>query len=225
MLWEVGIDVRMLGNQMENQHLNFMQYSYGWSMICLHMGLLLVALQKGYQGCPCFAYATTGWWSNALRKVIYCGQHRRWLIHSHLYHQDARTFGGIEEVRPPTKLNVDDVYICYISNKGAWLQSGRWYAQTNLATQTIIKRLNALFQLEYWKVRNFANMDHIHIISFWVYCRSGSGQLMGLECGTCPMGIQWANYWDYGGQKVGGWWARSYCHLEKSLTYGWDLVK
>ncbi len=37
----------MLGNQMGNQHLSFVQYSYGQSMICPHMGLLQVALQKG----------------------------------------------------------------------------------------------------------------------------------------------------------------------------------
>jgi len=35
---------KMLGNQMGNQHLGFMQYSYGRSMICPHMGLLQVAL-------------------------------------------------------------------------------------------------------------------------------------------------------------------------------------
>jgi len=44
MLWEIGKDVQMLGNQMGNQHLGFMQYSYRQSMICLHMGLLPVTL-------------------------------------------------------------------------------------------------------------------------------------------------------------------------------------
>jgi len=28
----------ILGNQMGNQHLGFVQYSYGQSMICMHMG-------------------------------------------------------------------------------------------------------------------------------------------------------------------------------------------
>jgi hypothetical protein len=37
----------MLGNQMGNQHLGFVQYFYGQYMICPHMGLLRVALQKG----------------------------------------------------------------------------------------------------------------------------------------------------------------------------------
>jgi hypothetical protein len=37
----------MLNNQMGNQHLGFVQYSYGRSMICSHTRLLWVALQKG----------------------------------------------------------------------------------------------------------------------------------------------------------------------------------
>jgi hypothetical protein len=39
----------MLGNEMGNQHLHFVRYSYGQSMICSHMGLLWVALQKGIE--------------------------------------------------------------------------------------------------------------------------------------------------------------------------------
>jgi hypothetical protein len=39
----------MLSNQMGNQHLGFVQYFYGRSMICPHTRLLWVALQKGIE--------------------------------------------------------------------------------------------------------------------------------------------------------------------------------
>jgi hypothetical protein len=104
----------MLSNQMGNQHLGFLQYSYDLPTY----GIVVDYITKWYWSCTCCAFATTGQWSNVLRKVVYCGQHRRCLPHSHLYHPNARTFGGIEEVTPPTKSDVDDVCICCSSNKG-----------------------------------------------------------------------------------------------------------
>jgi hypothetical protein len=75
-------------------------------------------------------------------------------------------------VTPLAKLDVDDVYVAAVARE-AWLQSGR-RSQVDPITQIGTKRLSALFQLEYWKGRNFVNMDHVHIISFWVYCKRGS---------------------------------------------------
>jgi hypothetical protein len=56
----------------------------------------------------------------------------------------ARTFGSIEEATPPAKSNVDDVYHVVVARE-AWFRSGRLFAQVDSATQTRIKRLNALF--------------------------------------------------------------------------------
>jgi hypothetical protein len=46
------------------------------------------------------------------------------VVPSHPYCQDARTFGGIEEVTPFAKSYVDDVYVVVVA-RDAWLQSGR----------------------------------------------------------------------------------------------------
>jgi len=42
----------MLGNRMKNQHLGFVQYSYGRSRILLAFGIIASCTTKGYQSCP-----------------------------------------------------------------------------------------------------------------------------------------------------------------------------
>jgi hypothetical protein len=139
LLWEVGIYVQ----DVRQSTFRFRAILLWTIHDLLAYGIVASCTIKGYQGCPCCAFTIIGQWSNALQKIVYCGQHRRWLLHSHPYCQDVRTFVGIEEVTPPTKSDMDDVYVATITRE-AWLQSGR-RSQADLATQTGIKRLSALF--------------------------------------------------------------------------------
>jgi hypothetical protein len=124
-------------------------------------GLISGLTCKGYKGCPCCGpntdarMAKTGdMLSNrSIRgtKIVYGGI-RRYLPRHHPYRRNRR-FNGLEEHRlRPTPLSGEDI-IRYAAWRESYLQmGGRENGPADPVHVTGVKRLSALFELDYWQV-------------------------------------------------------------------------
>jgi hypothetical protein len=74
-----------------------------WTMHdLLAYGMVIGCTTKGYRGYHCCALGTISRKSVACQKIVYCSQHRRWLLNDHVYCREIRDFGGVEEGPPPS---------------------------------------------------------------------------------------------------------------------------
>jgi hypothetical protein len=79
----------------------------------------------------------------------------------HPYHHDTSSFEGIqEEGEAPKRMTIDEIYNA-ATTRMIWLVSGGSPQRNDLAKTSRMKRLNILFQLEYWTV-NFHIFIHVH---------------------------------------------------------------
>jgi hypothetical protein len=75
--------------------------------------------------------------------------------------RDNATFDGEHEQRnPPAKMLVDDIYTTTMA-RATWLEHGSKPTNSDPTKTFGVKKLNILFQLEYWKVGQY-NHDPNH---------------------------------------------------------------
>jgi hypothetical protein len=137
-------------------------------------GLISGLTCKGYKGCPCCGpntdarMAKTGDMlpNRSIRgtKIVYGGI-RRYLPRHHPYRRNRR-FNGLQEDRlRPIPLSGEDI-IRYAAWRESYLQlGGRENGPGDPVHVTGVKRLSALFELDYWQVmhhRSFMIVLHVH---------------------------------------------------------------
>jgi hypothetical protein len=84
-------------------------------------------------------------------KVIFGGG-RRWTCRNHLYRRNVDFNGKVEERGPPIRMTAEATIQC-ARERAAYLASGgRDGGKNDPANVHGVKRLNALYELEYWKV-------------------------------------------------------------------------
>jgi hypothetical protein len=136
-------------------------------------GLISGLTCKGYKGCPCCGpntdarMAKTGDMlpNRSIRgtKIVYGGI-RRYLPRHHPYRRNRR-FNGLEEDRlRPKPLSGEDI-IRYAAWRESYLQlGGRENGPGDPVHVTGVKRLSALFELDYWQVMHVYSLMFVHPI-------------------------------------------------------------
>jgi hypothetical protein len=80
----------------------------------------------------------------------------------HPHCHDTSSFEGIrEEGEAPRRMTTNEIYNAVVARM-TWLISGGQPQHNDPTKTSRVKRLNILFQLEYWKV-NFQIFIHVHL--------------------------------------------------------------
>jgi hypothetical protein len=133
-------------------HLN-MHVILLWTMHdMLAYGTIARCVVKGYQTCSICGPNIATWRSQALLKNVYCAQPKKWLPMEHAFQRATTSFDGVQEDGvPPQRMTFDEIHNAGVA-RTTWLANGGWPLRSDLAKRFGLKRLNTLFQLEYWKV-------------------------------------------------------------------------
>jgi hypothetical protein len=115
-------------------------------------GTIVRCVVKGYKKCPICGPNIATWRSQALLKNVYCAQHKKWLPMEHAFQRATTSFDGVQEDGvPPQRMTFDEIHNAVVA-RIKWLANGGRPLRNDLAMRSRLKRLNTLFQLEYWKV-------------------------------------------------------------------------
>jgi hypothetical protein len=109
---------------------------------------------SGCKGCPVCGPYTDSRHSKYLNKNVFCNQQRRYLEMNHLFRGDYAAFDGkAENMGPPPPLMPNDVIQWGRESEQFVDQGGNQRDRANPAKRHGLKRVSALFQLPYWRVR------------------------------------------------------------------------
>ena len=115
-------------------------------------GIIAGCVTKGYRGCPICGQNTISRRSLALHKNVYDNQHRRFLPCNHPWREPRTEYGGVGEMREaPVKATASDI-MRWGGLRESWATLESAPANSDPARVFGIKRISALFDLEYWKV-------------------------------------------------------------------------
>ena len=108
---------------------------------------------KGYAACPICGPSTLARYSQSLRKLVYGGDHRRWLPMGHAWRYDITSFPKGVEVRGPPENMTGMKHLRWAAMRDEFLRNGG--ASSGKGDPVVasgVKRVPSLFLLPYWKV-------------------------------------------------------------------------
>lgn len=108
---------------------------------------------KGYKGCPVCGPATFARYSRSLSKLVYGGEHRRWLPENHLFRHDCTIFPSVELRGPPARM-VGTEHVRWASLREEYLRHGGTDGgDADPYHFSGVKRMGSFHALPYWTVR------------------------------------------------------------------------
>ena len=124
---------------------------------CIHdfpaYAMVAGTTNKGFCACPVCGPNTTSRYSENLSKVVYGGNHRRWLPPNHPFRRDASAFTSEELEEEPPRMDASS-HIRWAFMRAEYAQyGGRLAVDGDPMLCSGVKRLPALFTLPYWRVR------------------------------------------------------------------------
>lgn len=129
-------------------------------------GVVAGCVTKGYRGCPICGPGTISRRSLALHKNVYDDQYRRFLPCGHPWRMARTEFSGVAEHRnPPPKVTSSDI-LPWGQFRESWLHIGGGPAHTDPVRTYGVKRISALFELPYWKVRRLFFETQLPLVAF-----------------------------------------------------------
>ena len=122
-------------------------------------GLMAGQQVKGFVGCPICGPDTFSEYSNVLKKMLYMGG-RRLLCGEHRFRRSRQAFNGLPEFNPPPGRPSGQDILDRGESRAAFLESGGEDEDDEDPVKVHgVKRASILFQLPYWKVRNFSTLQ------------------------------------------------------------------
>ena len=108
---------------------------------------------KGYAACPICGPSTLARYSTSLRKLVYGGDHRRWLPMGHAWPSDIASFPKGVEVRGPPENMTGMKHLRWTAMRDEFLRNGGTASgKGDPSVASGVKRVPSLFLLPYWKV-------------------------------------------------------------------------
>ena len=123
-------------------------------------GVVAGCVTKGYKGCPICGPNTVSRRSLSLHKNVYDAQYRQFLPAAHPWRLARPEFNGVAEHRCPIRRVSSADILHWGQLRESWIQVGGAPAHSDPARQFGIKRVSALFELDYWKVCIGSNGFH-----------------------------------------------------------------
>ena len=108
---------------------------------------------KGYAACPICGPSTVARYSQSLRKIVYGGDHRRWLPMGHAWRSDIASFPKGVKFRGRPENMTGMKHLRWAAMRDEFLRNGgtsssKW----DPVVASGVKRVPSLFLLPYWKV-------------------------------------------------------------------------
>ena len=117
-------------------------------------GLISGLTTAGFKGCPVCGPHTVSRRSKLLRKNVYCNCHRRYLQGDHYFRSAAAAFDGEASHETAAAPLTGNQTIRYGRQSEAYIDGGGTEKDDEFpAKEHGVKRVSALYQLPYWRVR------------------------------------------------------------------------
>lgn len=171
-LWEVGI----LCHDAARWHGEARFTLRAMLLWCVHdfpaYAMMAGTTNKGYCACPICGPNTPSRYSEHLSKVVYGGNHRRWLPATHPFRYDVAVFGTEELEREPAKMD-STTHVRWAFMRAEYARyGGRLGGEGDPVLCSGVKRVPLFFQLPYWKVSCVGGSVCAICFPTWLKCGS-----------------------------------------------------